>query len=224
MGRRWGAAGAVLLAVTGMLTVAGCASTALEGFQGDGAGTAPATQVAAAPVAEISVALPSGVNVAPASAMEALIDSMEGATCKDDPDAAAVAAVPENERTPLSPDLVPPAAGEPRLWVEELAAAQGGLVDVGPIPRDAPSDHRFTVVNAGTAELTISAVTASCGCTRVEVETQVLAPGEQTYLHVTYDPEAAEEKTNQVEKYVRLRSNDPARPLAEFTFAGTLAP
>lgn len=177
-----------------------------------------------AQVADVLAPLPGGVHVAPANEMEALIDAMGGASCKDDPDAAAVAAIAADERGPLSPLLVPPGPGEPRLWVVELDAAEGGVVDVGPIPRDAPSDHRFTVLNAGTAELRITGLSASCGCTGVRTESEALAPGERTVLHVTYDPAAAEEDGDRIAKYIRFRTNDPARPLAELTFVGHLTP
>jgi hypothetical protein len=176
-----------------------------------------APTAAAAPTVALAVGLPPGVQAQPADAVGQLLGEMGGPTCKDE-----VAAV--GAEAPLSARARAPSAGQPRLWVAELPAAGEAVVDVGEISRELPSDHVFTLENVGTAELSLERFSASCGCTRVEAESKVLAPGARTLLHVTYDPRGTEESSDRIRKMVRIRSNDPLRPLAEFAITGTLTP
>jgi hypothetical protein len=183
-----------------------------SGMESVALGTPPA-----APTMALAVGLPPALQAESADAVGQLLGDMAGPTCQDE-----VAAV--GAQAPLSPEARPPRAGEPRLWVVELPAQGEAVVDVGAISRGEPSDHRFTLENAGSAELRLDRFSASCGCTRVEAEAKVLAPGERTTLHVTYDPRDTEEPSDRIRKMVRIRSNDPQRPLAEFAMTGTLAP
>jgi hypothetical protein len=169
------------------------------------------------PAGTLAQALPSGVQVQPAGGAERLLSELGGPTCKDESKVAGAQA-------PLSAQARPPRAGEPRLWVAELPSAGPAAVDVGVVSRDQPSEHVFTIQNVGTAELRMVGFMASCGCTRVEAESKVLAPGASTPLHVTYNPIGVEEYGDRLQKMVRIRSNDPLRPLVEFAMTGTLAP
>jgi hypothetical protein len=173
---------------------------------------APAPTPAATAEALLAPELPSGVEVVSGDAAAALIERMGGATCKADSG--------PGGQAPLSAEAAPPGPDEPRLWVAELGTGLSTVVDVGAVPRDAARDHVFTLQNVGTAPVTIEALSASCGCTRVEAETKTLAPGEATPLHVTYDPTVAEDKGPTFTKQVRIKSNDARRPMMEFTMTG----
>lgn len=63
--------------------------------------------------------------------------------------------------------------------------------DFGKIPQGKPVTHEFEVMNTGKAELTISNVQASCGCTTPEWERdKPIAPGGTTKIRVGYNAAA----------------------------------
>lgn len=123
---------------------------------------------------------------------------------------------------PVHTDDVPVGEAEPRLWVEE-AAKENWTVNFGTIPADAKHEMDFTLTNIGTAELVIEDTSASCGCTAATVGDTNLAPGESTMLRVGYDPRVNQEAGRFVSKQVRIKSNDPLVPLAEFTVTADVA-
>lgn len=124
--------------------------------------------------------------------------------------------------SPVSPDEVPVGASEPRIWIDEVANTNYQF-DLGQIPADKPTERDFTVKNVGNAELVIEDASASCGCTAALVEDKNLGPGETTVVRVSYDPRVNEEFGRFVQKQVRIKSNDPLVPLAEFTITADVA-
>lgn len=123
---------------------------------------------------------------------------------------------------PVSVEDVPAGESEPRLWVDEMEETNW-VYDFGKIPAGEPTDKDFTVTNVGNAELVIEEATASCGCTAALVENPNLAPGETTTVRVSYDPRVNREAGKFVQKQVRIKSNDPLVPLAEFTITADVA-
>lgn len=71
--------------------------------------------------------------------------------------------------------------------------------------------HSFQLKNAGNADLIITKVTTSCGCTSATVGSKLLKPGESTILAVTYEP-AHHGTTGPVLRLVYVDSNDPVTP------------
>lgn len=112
--------------------------------------------------------------------------------------------------------------GEPRLWIPE-AAESNWVFHMGEIPNDSKTEHEFSLTNVGKGTLVIEDVSASCGCTTSTIGEKELAPGASTTLRVSYDPRVNGETGRFVQKQVRIKSNDPLVPLAEFTVTADVA-
>jgi len=67
-----------------------------------------------------------------------------------------------------------------------------------------PQTYKFEFENAGTSDLLISRVTASCGCTTPEWTRHPVKPGEKGYVEVTYDPR---NRPNKFKKTVAVYTN-----------------
>lgn len=96
----------------------------------------------------------------------------------------------------------------------ELSAAE---FNFGTIPDTDPVSHVLQVRNVGGKELEITAVSTSCACTTAEVESRHLAPGADTDLTVTYDPQVHGGAAGEFMRLVYVRSNDPDTPEASLT-------
>jgi hypothetical protein len=79
--------------------------------------------------------------------------------------------------------------------------------------------HQFEIKNAGTAELIISQVHASCGCTAAKPEKMKLKPGEKTFVKVEFN---SENRLGPQEKFVYVSSNDPINPEYKLSFVGVI--
>jgi hypothetical protein len=110
---------------------------------------------------------------------------------------------------------VPVGEAEPRLALPDLETTNFSY-DFGKIKPDVVAEKDFVIKNAGTSELVIEEATASCGCTAALVADSTVAPGEQTTVRVSYDPRVNREAGRFITKQVRIKSNDPLVPLAEF--------
>jgi len=129
------------------------------------------------------------------------------------------------------PQAVPaakPPAGEdvpigdnPRLAIPELAD-KNYTYDFGDIGPEEKVEKTFTIKNIGTKDLVIQDVSSSCGCTAALISEDVIPPGGEAQLLVTYDPRVNKDKGTFVTRKVRIRSNDPAAPLAEFTITANV--
>lgn len=82
-----------------------------------------------------------------------------------------------------------------------------------------PESPTLTLVirNEGTADLRISQVKTTCGCTVADPERDVIPPGESTSVRVKYDTRG---KQHDVSSKVIVESNDPTRPRVEFPIKG----
>lgn len=80
----------------------------------------------------------------------------------------------------------------------------------------------FFIKNVGAQPLEILAVSTSCGCTEAEVEDQEIAPGEQTKLLVTYDPDVHPGLTGPIKRVIYIKSNDPLQKEVELELTGNI--
>ena len=94
--------------------------------------------------------------------------------------------------------------------------------DFGTVPNTDVVSQVFQVRNVGGAELEITGVSTSCGCTTAEIGSHRLSPGEATGLKVTYDPQAHDGATGEFMRLVYVRSNDPDAPEASLTILVTV--
>jgi len=79
----------------------------------------------------------------------------------------------------------------------------GDIDDVGKVS----TQVKFT--NAGDKTLVIEDVRASCGCTAGKPAKKQLAPGEESYLDVTFNPQG---KRGNQRKSITFKTNDPVNP------------
>ncbi len=109
-----------------------------------------------------------------------------------------------------------PIGDNPRLAIPELAD-KNYTYHFGDIPPDRKVERIFTIVNKGTKDLVIQDVSSSCGCTAALVDKDTIPPGGSADILVTYDPRVNKDQGRFITRKVRIRSNDPVVPLAEFT-------
>lgn len=174
-----------------------------------------------------SNAVQPAVNTAPEA--NPVLDPNAGSV-QVDPNAAAGAANPAMDVSaggaratkPMSAEDAPIEAGTPRLWVDEIGDTNF-VWDFGEIPADQAVEKDFVIHNLGESELVIEDVSASCGCTAAVVADSNLGAGEETTVRVSYDPRHNQEFGKFVTKQVRIKSNDPLVPLAEFTIQADVA-
>jgi hypothetical protein len=126
---------------------------------------------------------------------------------------------------PADPSL--PVGSVPRITISDLN--DKGTFDWGDIPADQTVEHTFKLTNTGNADLVITQVYASCGCTIPSIAGRelgekgeinpplVIAPGESHDLTVTYDPTVLKDEGSVV-KYIQIFSNDPAGTQGEVRF------
>lgn len=82
----------------------------------------------------------------------------------------------------------------------------GGLVETS-----------FAVRNEGKSDLKIGTITTSCSCTTAKIEQTKIAPGGQTVLRVSFNPNLHEEPQEKFKRTIFIPTNDPAQPEAELT-------
>lgn len=110
--------------------------------------------------------------------------------------------------TPPTPAPVPESTPGPRLDLPTRSH------DFGRISRRGNVSHVFAVQNVGTANLVVSNLVTSCGCTTAELSSSVIPPGHRADLRVTFDPDYHEVRGNVV-RAVWFATNDPAHPWVE---------
>lgn len=123
---------------------------------------------------------------------------------------------------PVSVEAQPVEPGQPRLFVADIAETNF-VYDFGEIAADQAVERDFVIKNVGEGVLSISDVSASCGCTAAAVGDSELGAGEETTVRVSYDPRHNQEFGKFIQKQVRIKSNDPLVPLAEFTIQADVA-
>jgi hypothetical protein len=106
---------------------------------------------------------------------------------------------------PLTPEQ---AAAAPQLLIEEK------VHDFGKVEQGASVSANFILKNNGKSDLNIRKTHASCGCTLASLEKNVIAPGEELKLGVTFN--SSGRRGNQ-QKSITIYSNDPATPVQRVT-------
>ena len=119
----------------------------------------------------------------------------------------------------LSTLLAACSSGEPDILLEEEQ------LDLGPVQNGEVRSFEVGVVNQGSRDLVIEAVSTSCGCTSARVIPTTLGPGESGSLQVTFDSGAhGPEELGPVLKQVFIASNDPDQPELEFRLTADILP
>lgn len=80
-------------------------------------------------------------------------------------------------------------------------------------------EHEFTLTNSGKSDLHIRKIRASCGCTTVNPDTNVIKPGESTSLKVIFNSAG---KIGNQNKSITLITNDPAKTREVLWVKGTV--
>ena len=86
--------------------------------------------------------------------------------------------------------------------------------DFGSIPKSPAVTHIFAVQNTGTADLVLSNMVTSCGCTTAEVSSSVISPGQRADLTVTFNP-SFHKTEGDTTRLVWFGTNDPTQPWVE---------
>jgi hypothetical protein len=106
--------------------------------------------------------------------------------------------------------------GQPKLSVV------GGLkFDLGELYTTKVVAKNLTLKNVGTETLTISDVSATCGCTGTLMSSDRLAPGESGTLSITFNPKNIK---GAVEKAVSMDTNDSTQSHVRITFTAKIVP
>jgi hypothetical protein len=106
------------------------------------------------------------------------------------------------------------ASAQPRLEV-----TGGSTFDLGRILRGDSSAHTLTLRNAGNADLEITSVQASCGCTGTLLSARVLAPGASGSVRISFN---SSNFSGPIHKSVTIVSNDAAAPRTVVEFTATV--
>lgn len=101
----------------------------------------------------------------------------------------------------------------PKLIADESAYSFGDVFQGEKV------EKVFLFRNGGNAPLLIERVKSSCGCTAALVSSSELAPGASGELRAIFD---SARFSGDVQKSVYLYSNDPARPMMQFTLSGSI--
>lgn len=81
-------------------------------------------------------------------------------------------------------------------------------------------EHDFIYRNKGNDTLVIDNVRPTCGCTAAQPTKKRLAKGEEGKIHISFNSKGF---TGNIEKSIRVMSNDPKNGTAMLRFTGTIA-
>ena len=114
------------------------------------------------------------------------------------------------------------------IMVREASAQSPGKIffpesafDYGVVPQGSVVRHEFVVENKGAGPLTISKVTAQCGCTASNVSKDELQPGERGTIKVVFD---TSNFSGDKEKTVTVVSTDPDAQMSTLSLRGRIEP
>jgi uncharacterized protein DUF1573 len=131
--------------------------------------------------------------------------------------AAHVSAVADQALAPSQQPPVAPAATDqqaPRIVFRE------SLHDFGKVEQGDQINHLFPFTNQGTRDLRIESVKTSCGCTAAVISSEVVSPGKEGTISVTFDTTRF---FGEKVKTVSVHSNDPLQPVTTLTLQGEIA-
>ncbi|MEZ4754366.1 MAG: DUF1573 domain-containing protein [Bdellovibrionota bacterium] len=93
------------------------------------------------------------------------------------------------------------------------------IYEFGSVTQGSKVEHEFNFINEGNADLHIQRVVASCGCTASTADKDIVAPGEEGSIKVSFDTTGfSGSKT----KSVRVYSNDLDSPVLMLSLTGTV--
>ncbi len=93
------------------------------------------------------------------------------------------------------------------------------IFDFGTIQQGESTEHTFVISNVGKSDLIIRKVKASCGCTAVKPEKEVIAPGEKTSIKATFNSRG---KSGRQNKSITVITNDPLASNVLLRIQGTV--
>jgi len=97
-------------------------------------------------------------------------------------------------------------------WTETMKkdaakiAVDDKIFDFGEINEGESAEHTYIITNEGKSDLVIRKVKASCGCTAIEPEKTVIAPGEKTSIKAIFNSRG---KSGRQNKSITVITNDP---------------
>ena len=84
---------------------------------------------------------------------------------------------------------------------------------------DNPVNHRFRFINRSDQKLSVTKVSASCGCTTPDwTKTEVL-PGDSGFVEARFDPDV---KPGPFRKLLTVHTSDPQKPVHFLYISGTV--
>jgi hypothetical protein len=104
-------------------------------------------------------------------------------------------------------------ANAPQVQFEETNK-DFGIVNEGDI-----IEHKFILTNTGKSDLIIRKIRASCGCTTVAPDVNVLQPGKQTALSASFRTAGFSGRQS---KSITVITNDPKQPNVVLRLSGTI--
>lgn len=108
---------------------------------------------------------------------------------------------------------------QPQITVAENNLELGDVVNGNVVQRD------VSIQNNGQADLSIEAVTTSCGCTQATVAPMIIPPGGSGTLHIEFDSGAhGPELTGELIRQIFIVSNDPQQPEVLVELAANILP
>lgn len=108
---------------------------------------------------------------------------------------------------------------QPQIIVAENNLELGDVVNGNIVERD------VSIQNNGQADLSIEAVTTSCGCTQATVDPMTIPPGGSSTLHIEFDSGAhGSELTGELIRQIFIASNDPQQPEVVVELAANILP
>ena len=93
------------------------------------------------------------------------------------------------------------------------------IYDFGVVSREDLPHHRFIFNNTGQADLVISEVDSSCGCTAALLSAETIPPDGRGEIDVSFNPQGRRGKQKQT---VSVYSNAENEPIAQLTVKGTV--
>jgi hypothetical protein len=88
------------------------------------------------------------------------------------------------------------------------------LHDFGQVTQGQVVSTEIAMRNAGSGDLTIEAVSTSCGCTTAQIQPGVIPAGGEGKLIIRYDS-GAHPDSGRVRRHIYIASNDPAKKEVE---------
>lgn len=110
-------------------------------------------------------------------------------------------------------------------WTDEQIAnapvleVNNRVFDFGELKQGEKVSHNFVITNSGKSNLVLRKVRASCGCTAIQPDKMVIAPGESTNVVAEFNSRGMSGRQN---KSVTIYSNDPKKSTMLLRLTGTV--